>query len=124
MKLEGISPIVPVRDVSRTVAFYRDVLGFDVRTEDADGSFGLVARDSAGISLVRAGDKEALRATANNISAYIWVRDLDALWAELEPNLMLLEDSRVRPPFARDYGMREFHVKDPDGFLIFFGEQV
>jgi len=123
-RLTGISPIVPVRDVPETIAFYRDCLHFEVRNEMPDGSFGLVARQGAGVSLVQAADEEVLKATANNISAYIWVEDLDALWAELEPKLLPLGDKRVRPPFTQDYGMREFHVKDPDGFLIFFGEDA
>ena len=122
--LDGISPIVPVRDVALTAAFYKDVLGFEIRTQMEDGSFALVARDQAGVSLVRAGDAAALSATRNNISAYVWVKDVDALWAELAPALSALEEGRVRAPFTQPYQMREFHVKDPDGFLIFFGEDA
>ena len=121
--LDGISPIVPVRDVGATAAFYRDILGFDVRTLMEDGSFALVGRDQAGVSLVR-GDDAALEATRTNISAYIWVKDLTALWDELAPNLETLDEGRVRAPFTQPYQMREFHVKDPDGFLIFFGEDA
>ena len=123
-ELAGISPIVPVRDVRATVAFYRDTLGFDVRREMDDGSFALVARDAAGVSLVRAADDTALVATRTNISAFIWVEDVDGLWSELSHKLNELPEGRVRAPFTQDYGMREFHVKDPDGFLIFFGEDA
>ena len=118
--IEGIAPIVPVSNVARTVAFFTDTLGFEARTQDED--FALVARQGAGVSLVRATDEQALEATRTNISAYIWVEDLDGLWAELEAKLTPLGDQRVRAPFVQDYGMREFHVKDPDGFLLFFGE--
>ncbi|MEL6208979.1 MAG: hypothetical protein AAFR44_02115, partial [Pseudomonadota bacterium] len=60
--------------------------------------------------------------SANKASAYIWTPDADALFAELAPKLADLPDWRVRPPFTQPYGMREFHVKDPDGFLLFFAE--
>jgi hypothetical protein len=30
----------------------------------------------------------------------------------------------VHAPFDQPYGMREFHVKDPDGCLLFFGERI
>ena len=123
-RLQGISPIVPVRDVAATVAFYRDMLGFEVRTQMDDGSFALVARDEAGVSLVRAEDEQALTATRTNISAYVWTQDVEGLWRELEPALSQLGEGRVRAPFTQSYGMREFHVKDPDGFLIFFGEDA
>lgn len=52
---------------------------------------------------------------------YVEVAGLDALrdhargWADR---------FRKRPPFDRDYGMREFHVIDPDGALVFVGEAV
>jgi len=36
--------------------------------------------------------------------------------------LETLPEGRVRPPFTQACGMREFHVKDPDGFLLFFGD--
>jgi hypothetical protein len=82
-------------------------------------------RDNAGISLVHAGgDERTLEATRHNISAYVWVKDLDALWRDLKPGLNALPQGRVRAPFTQDYGMREFHVKDPDGFLLFFGEDA
>ncbi len=121
--LEGIAPIVPVRDVAVSTAFYTDVLGFDLRTGSEDGSFALLARGEAGLILLP-GDEAALKATAANICAYIWVSDLMALWYELKPRLDPLPEGRVRAPFEQSYGMREFHVKDPDGFLIFFGQSV
>ena len=49
---------------------------------------------------------------------------IDALYARLAPKLERLAQGRVRPPFDRAYGMREFHVKDPDGCLLLFGEPI
>ncbi|MDH3665651.1 MAG: VOC family protein [Paracoccaceae bacterium] len=121
--LEGIAPIVPVRDVPASMDFYTDVLGFELRAGLDDGSFALLARGEAGVILLP-GDEAALAATANNISAYIWVSDLMALWDELKPRRDTLPEGRVRPPVEQPYGMREFHVKDPDGFLIFFGQSA
>ena len=122
-KLEGIAPIVPVRDVDASLSFYTDTLSFELRSH-TPGTYALLARGEAAVVLVRAASEAVLAATRSNISAYIWVRDLDALWAELEAGLRDLPESRVRAPFVQDYGMREFHVKDPDGFLIFFGEDA
>ena len=65
-----------------------------------------------------------MRATANNISIYLWVRGLDQLYDQLKPKLNTLAQGRVRPPFDQPYGMREFHVKDPDGCLLLCGEKI
>jgi len=29
---------------------------------------------------------------------------------------------KIRDLFERDYGMTEFHIEDPNGYLIFVGE--
>ncbi len=123
-RIAAALPIVPVRDVAATVAFYTDVLGFDARLVTDDNSFAVVGLDGAGIQLLKTDDPQALRATANNISIYMPVHGLDALYEKLRPKLDALPAGRVRPPFEQPYGMREFHVKDPDGCLLFFGEET
>ena len=123
-RLDAITPIVPVRDEATSIAFYSDALGFELKFHAPENRYALLARDKASVILLGGADDAALTATRNNISAYIWVDGLDAAWSKLEAKLGDLPAGRVRPPFVQDYGMREFHVKDPDGFLIFFGEHV
>ena len=108
-RIEAALPIVPVRDVAATVAFYTDILGFEARLVTDDGAFAVVGLDGAGIQLLKTDDAQAL---------------LDAFYEELRPKLDTLPPGRVRPPFDQPYGMREFHVKDPDGCLLFFGEEA
>lgn len=122
-RIEAALPIVPVRDVAATVAFYTDVLGFEARLVTDDDSFAVVGLNGAGIQLLKTDDPQALRATANNIAIYLPVSGLDMLFEKLRPKLDTLPAGRVRPPFEQPYGMREFHVKDPDGCLLFFGEE-
>lgn len=116
--------IVPVRDVEVSVSFYRDVLGFDVRFAAPDGSIAIVGRGPAVLQLLKTDDENSLRATATNIAVYIEVKGLDALFEELRVGLEALPQERLRMPFEQPYGMREFHVKDPDGCLLFFGEDT
>lgn len=122
--IEDAVAIVPVRDVEASVAFYRDTLGFEARFVSEDKGFGTVIHGEAAIHLLATQDAGALQATANNISVYLWVKGVDALYAQLQPKLDKLPEGRVRAPFDQPYGMREFHVKDPDGCLLFFGENA
>lgn len=119
---EGMATIVPVSNVAATIEFYVETLGFEKREQSPDGSYGLVARGPVGVMLLRCADDAALKATAENISMYIWVSGLEAVYAGYKPKLDKLEPGRVRAPFDQPYGMREFHVKDPDGCLLMFGE--
>lgn len=120
--IEDAVAIVPVRDIAATMRFYADSLGFERRLETAD--FAIAVHGEAAIHFVATDDDRALEATATHISVYLWVRRLDALWEVLRPGLDGLPDGRVRPPFDQPYGMREFHVKDPDGCLLMFGENA
>lgn len=120
--IEDAVAIVPVCDVQRSVDFYADVLGFDRRFVSDDASFAIVVHGDAALHFLHADDEGSLTATANHISVYIWVRQLDAVYSRYREKLDLLPEGRVRPPFDQPYGMREFHVKDPDGCLLFFGE--
>lgn len=116
--------MVPVRDVARSVAFYADALGFSVDFARPDGTFAIVRRGPVGLHLQGTDSEDALRITAENIAIYITVRDVDALFDRLAPALNALPEGRLRKPFDQPYGMREFHVKDPDGCLLFFGADI
>ncbi len=50
----------------------------------------------------------------------IWVDDVDALYAELQQ----LQADIVSPPQLRIYGMKELEVRDLDGYVICFGEDI
>jgi catechol 2,3-dioxygenase-like lactoylglutathione lyase family enzyme len=130
--LAGISPFFIVADVPATLAFYRDMLGFEVTfrgpTPD-DEFFGIVRRDGATIMFKALGvivDGKDVpidpvpnfgRKPAFSLDAYVEVPDPDALAAEFTargvPFAAPLSDS--------DDGLRGFVVKDLDGYGLFFG---
>ena len=122
--IEDAVSIVPVSDMSNTMDFYADTLGFEKRFVADDNSFAIAVHGDAAVHFVLTDDADALKATANNISIYLWVRGIDALFEALEPKLSRLPQGRMRAPFDQPYGMREFHVKDPDGCLLLFGEDM
>ncbi len=123
-KLLDAVAIVPVADVSRSLAFYCGCLDFEARDySDGDG-FVTLRRGGAVLHLLQSDDAASLRATANHISLHIWVTELDRLYESLRPTLEGLPEGRVRPPFDQAYGVREFHVKDPDGCLLFFSQSL
>ncbi|GMG81294.1 hypothetical protein LNKW23_05070 [Paralimibaculum aggregatum] len=117
-----MSPIVPVRRVARSCAFYTEVLGFTLRERNPENSYALLSRGAASVILLDLDDARALRATADYFSAYFWVEDVAAYHAEIAPQLAGLGERRVQPLFTKPDGRQEFHVRDPDGFLLFFGE--
>ena len=122
--VEDAVAIVPVSNVRQSVDFYVEVLGYEERFVTDDEGFAIVLHGKAALHFVKTFDADALRATANHISVYLWVKHIDALYQTLKPALDALPEGRVRAPFTQDYGMREFHVKDPDGCALMFGEEA
>jgi predicted enzyme related to lactoylglutathione lyase len=121
--IESAVAILPVRDIAATMDFYADALDFERRFVADDGRFAIAVHGAAAVHFVETTDDSALHATAHHISIYLWVRGVDALYEIYKPKLDLLAADRVRAPFDQPYGMREFHVKDPDGCLLMFGEE-
>ena len=123
MRLTQVTPFIPCTSLEKQVAFYRDVLGFEVG-HLAEGIYAFLRRDDVAIRLVQVSDDVDLHHPERQGSFYIDVQDIDAVWAEIQPRLSGLPESRVRKLFNQDYSQREFHVADEDCTLVFFGEGI
>lgn len=117
MKIESLSPILSVTELSTAIAFYRDTLGFDVAWVWGDPpDIAAVCRDGAEIMLTqRPGAKPA---GAGHV--YLGVSDIDAYYAALIENGVPL----IVPIGDRPYGMRDFRVADPSGNELSVGQAV
>ncbi|HVT28943.1 MAG TPA: VOC family protein [Lacipirellulaceae bacterium] len=117
-----VLPCLLVADMRRSLDFYVDVLGFTqtgyypiesnpVRTE--------VRRDDVAIVLL----SEAVHLEANEPSFS------GALCIFPESIERLANEMRGKVPFAwgpeaTDYGIREFAIRDPDGYTLVFAERA
>lgn len=121
-RLRAICPVIPVRNVAASAAFYERHLGFATAFMADDRSYAVVARDGQALHLTDASESEAaLRATANNISLYIEVEDVAALWSAVEASRPA---TKLRALEDKPWGTREFHILDPDGCLLRFGQDI
>ncbi|WP_413206926.1 bleomycin resistance protein [Rhodospirillum sp. A1_3_36] len=119
-KVASISPILAVRDVMVSVAFYVRYLNFSKVFVMEDHSYGVVELDGQTIHFVRTEDMAALRATRSRVAVYIAVRNIDPLWHKVYG---AGPPTQIRSLETKPWGMREFHVMDPDGCLLRFGEE-
>ncbi|MES2598898.1 MAG: VOC family protein [Verrucomicrobiota bacterium] len=114
-----LSPIIPVADMQRSIRFYTKVLGFTAGLQS--DTYSIVTRGGASLHLTLAADESVLEATRGHTSIYLEVTGIDSLW----PHVSQYKDRhKIRDLFDRDYGMREFHILDPDDCLIFVGEEI
>lgn len=104
-----------VHDVLKTVAHYRDVLGFKVSFIYGDPVFyGGVERDDVTIHF-QAAHKTQRRPGQG--AANVFVTEVDALYDELKSRGAMT----LQPPGDRPYDMRDFDVDDLDGNRLTFG---
>jgi catechol 2,3-dioxygenase-like lactoylglutathione lyase family enzyme len=121
-RIESISPSFIVSNVSRTVAFYRDRLGFEAMYLDPedDPFFAIVRRDEVMVFLKSVGVTPMpnhSRSPEIKWDAYFYVPDPDALAEEFTDN-----SAEFRMPLGiTTERLRGFEVSDPDGYVLFFG---
>jgi uncharacterized glyoxalase superfamily protein PhnB len=123
---KGIAPYFLVADVAKAAEYYRDKLGFTIRGyffEDPP-VFAMVGRDddqTIMLSLIKDGRGGSNRVyKPEGIDAYLWVDDADALYRAFQR----AGADIVTPPQLRIYGMKELEVRDLDGYVLCFGEDV
>jgi catechol 2,3-dioxygenase-like lactoylglutathione lyase family enzyme len=127
----AVTPQFTVPDIARTVAYYRDVFGFQVagywdgeRVTDAPGDdsvFAIVQRNKVQVFFSR-GDGSAVRTgrAQHAYDAYFHVTGIDALAADFRSRGAEILDG----PEDRSYGQRELMVQDCNGLILAFAEDT
>ena len=116
-RLTYIAPVLRVRDLKRSLAFYRDQLGFglDFCYEDFYAS---VSRDGCHLHLQSASpaprDQSAFE-RAELIDACVVVQNVEALASACAAAAVPLAVPLRHMP----YGV-EFYIRDPDGYVLGF----
>src|SRR5437588_12018723 len=127
MEFKNVTPNLMCTDLERSLRFYRDVLGFAVSQtvppEKAPFIFAWMKRGDVSIFLnqhmpPQAGrpDLYAGQAIGGTNSMYIVLTGIDELAKSVEQGGVKF----AVPMHTEFYGMREFAVKDPDGYVLIF----
>lgn len=116
------APQFLVEKLDVSLAFYEERLGF---TCDFvyEGFYAGVSRDRAVIHLKCAPKLEAERAhrrSGDHLDAYLIVSGV----AELHEEFVGRGAAITRPLERRPWGTRDFHVEDPDGYVLCFAESA
>jgi catechol 2,3-dioxygenase-like lactoylglutathione lyase family enzyme len=134
MTARTLTPMLNVADVERSVDFYRRAAGFELVSEQVQlkewrwahlqcGSAELMLSESGGPHpALRAGDPMAEgKPECLGWATIFYLRTGDVL-ADRER----CEREGFAPTVMRDsfYDMREFQVRDPDGHVVWFGQDL
>ena len=123
LRLRQISPSITCDDLDKSVAWYRDVLGFTVgeRWEEGDRLIGIQMKAGTCDLMLGQDDFTKGRDRKKGEAMRLWlstVQDLEALVARVKQHGVALD----RELQTLDWGDRAFAVSDPDGIKLTFIE--
>jgi ankyrin repeat protein len=108
-RFENMTPILNVKDVSASIDYYVEKLGFELRWDwGSPPGFACVGRDAVQIFLCR----DAQGAPGTWIA--IWVQDVDALYEDYKKSGAIIRQKPTNFP----WGAREMNVQDLDGHRL------
>src|SRR5690348_7022423 len=117
MKLERVRPVLAVTSIDETIRFYRDVLGFAC-VNRMDG-WAALCRDDVEVMISLPNAHEPFEKPTLTGSIYFNTTDVDALWEQIKDQV-----SVVYPLENFFYGMREFAIRDNNGYILQFGQEI
>jgi catechol 2,3-dioxygenase-like lactoylglutathione lyase family enzyme len=110
-KFEGVTPILPVKNLKASLRYYVGKLGFKIDWQQK-GAFASVSRDRCGLFLCE-GDQGR-----NPTWAWVGVEDVAALFREYRR-----KRARIRHAPTNYYWAREMQVEDLDGNVLRLGSE-
>jgi catechol 2,3-dioxygenase-like lactoylglutathione lyase family enzyme len=111
--------VLAVRDLDRSAAYYRDVLGFQLQWEEAT-DWRLAVRDGVRIMLGHCpNEKPATEIFPHDWFGYLETENIDAFRTEL-----IGRGAQCSEPRDQPYGMREIIVTTIDGHRIVFAQEI
>lgn len=126
--LNSLSPNLIAANVNRSVDFYTRELGFTLVAsvpETGTYNWAMVQRDTVTMMFQTLEsiheDMPSLKITGKGSigTFFIKMKGIDQLYAALNGKVEIPLDMRTT-----FYGMKEFAVKDPDGYLLVFAEDM
>ena len=121
LRLRRILPSFTVTDLQRSIAFYRDVLGFVIGEEWRENGTLLGCEIHAGAATFMLGQDDFAkgRDREKGLGTRVWchtAQDLDRLATDIKARGGELDQE----PQVMSWGDRVFMISDPDGFKLTF----
>ncbi len=117
------APYFLVPDVASAGTYYREVLGFECEYAAGDPpEFAIYSRSGSAVMFRRAPDPGLIcpnEKQGGTWDVFYWVAAIDPLYEELKG----LGATFACHPVVQPYGMKEFAIRDPNGYVLGFGQE-
>jgi uncharacterized glyoxalase superfamily protein PhnB len=103
--------------MDESIRFYTDMLGFSCANRT--NGWATLHCGLAEIMLSLPHEHLLFEKPGFTGSFYFQAEDVDSLWEKLRDKVVV-----VYPPENFDYGMREFAIRDNNGYILQFGKEI
>lgn len=119
MDLLELTPTLCVDNVRTTIDYYVSVLGFQEGNYVEDWQWGIVEKDNVKIMLAKPNEHTPYNGPQFTGSLYLRTTDVDSWWNALKDKANVYYNLE-----NFEYGMREFAIKDCNGYILQFGQDI
>ncbi|PYS86743.1 MAG: glyoxalase [Acidobacteria bacterium] len=129
IEIRGMCPLISAFNMPRSLAFYRDVLGFEIVADSGNG-------DDSSWVWIRLNDTDLMLndqyepghvPESPPSDRQKWHHDT-CLYFDADPDAvheyLISKGLDLKPPMDAPYGMRQLYLNDPDGYNICFQRPV
>ena len=117
-----ITPFLHVPDLERAIELFTGTLAFKVVYRESN--YAYLEFGGAGLRILEERGRRLCLDGKARVTVYMDIPDVDALYAQLLPNLKLLPAADIEPPLDKSWKQREFQVRLPDGDWLTFGQPI
>ena len=116
MRITGLDLLfLEVNNLEASVAFYQEVLGFEVETHNVEADPPMATLRAGGLKITLAQHLETMLRRGRGAHFFIGVDDVDLLYVRLQNQIEYLQ-----PPADEGWGGRFITLEDPDKYRFFF----
>jgi uncharacterized glyoxalase superfamily protein PhnB len=122
MKLLNMRPMLETENLKQTIDFYNRILGFTCQAcfpDFEEPGWAALEKDGLELMFTLRNEHSIIEKPTMTGSLYFNPEDVDEVWNELKDKVTI-----EYPIENFDYGMREFAIRDCNGYLLQFGQQI
>ncbi len=119
MQFSTLTPMLWTNELKATLAFYKNILGFVVDNYNEEWGWLHLRKGAVSLMFCLPNAHEPFEKPVCTGSFYFNLDDVDGLWEQLKETPYIYYGIE-----NFEYGMREFAIKDNNGYILQFGKEI
>ena len=121
MKINGLVPLLATGNLRQTIEFYERFLGFECRGKfpEVNPVWASLWNGDVEIMFSEPNGRAEFEKSILTGSIYVYVENVDKFWEKLKDEVEIVYGIE-----NFEYGMREFGIRDCNGYVLNLGQNI